>query len=435
MTKPQKTNENNERLQALLILTSLFEEHKPLSQLLDNKPLISPFTKELCFGVARHYYHLEALANLLIKKKPNDHVVWLSIVMGLYQLHYLRTPDYAVVQEGVSLLDKLKKSSAKGLLNAVLRRYCRERETLSAGLKACDFQYDHPDWLLKRLQSDWPNDWQSIVNANDQHPPMSLRVNRQKISRDEYLNKLNSAGIHASPTLHSSDGIILDKPSAVHELPEFAAGFVSVQDEAAQLAANLLQLKPGHRLLDACCAPGGKTCHSLEIEPNLANCVALDIDARRLIRVADNLKRLQLNATLVQADALKPETFWDGVPFDRILLDAPCSATGVIRRHPDIKLLRLPDAVNLIAQLQYNLLRALWPLLAPGGLFVYATCSILCEENEQQIARFVKDTVDCDVVNQVIDGARFTGHGWQIFPGYASMDGFFYSILKKTKDT
>lgn len=422
----------NERLQALHILTKVLQDETPLLHLMQATDDLSPLSKELCFGVCRHYYRLEALADCLVNKRPKQTDVWLCLLMGLYQLHYLRIPDYAVVKETVGLLGPIKKPWAKGLVNAVLRSYCRDQEALLTRLAdSTSFTYGHPKWLIKHIQHAWPDNWQAILHANDLHPPMSLRVNGIHSTAADYLARLIEAGIDAQLLQHSPSGITLTKACDVHELPGFTAGHVSVQDEAAQLAVSLLDLKPGHRVLDACCAPGGKTCHILETQPDLSVCVALDIEKSRLTRVQENLKRLKLDATLVQGDGLQPTTWWDGIPFDRILLDAPCSATGVIRRHPDIKLLRTADEITLVAQLQHDLLCALWPLLAPGGIMVYATCSIMPEENELQIAEFIKQHNDCQFVTAEQAWGHSTGHGWQILPGENNMDGFFYSVLKK----
>ena len=232
---------------------------------------------------------------------------------------------------------------------------------------------------------------------------------------------------------YAPNGITLTTPCDVHDLPGFSDGDVSVQDEAAQLAVSLLDLKPGLRVLDACCAPGGKTGHILETQSHLSACVALDIERTRLVRVQDNLNRLNVHATLVQGDGLHPESWWDGKPFDRILLDAPCSATGVIRRHPDIKLLRTESDITAVAEVQRGMLRALWPLLAPGGLMVYATCSIMPEENEQQIAPFIAENPDCQFKPRTQAWGQTTGHGWQILPGEHNMDGFYYSVLQKQR--
>lgn len=422
----------NERLHALHILTNVLQDETPLLHLMQATDDLSPLSKELCFGVCRHYYRLQALADCLVTKRPKQTDVWLCLLMGLYQLHFLRIPDYAVVKETVGLLTPIKKPWAKGLVNAVLRSYCRQQEALLIRLADNPvFIYGHPEWLVKRVQQAWPDKWQALLTANDIHPPMSLRVNGSLSSATDYLARLTTAGIDAQLLPHALTGITLTTPCDVHELPGFSAGHVSVQDEAAQLAASLLDLKPGQRVLDACCAPGGKTCHILETQPNLSACIALDIEKSRLIRVHDNLKRLNLNATLVQGDGLDPGTWWDGVTFDRILLDAPCSATGVIRRHPDIKLLRTPDEITIVAKLQHELLCALWPLLSPGGVMVYATCSIMPEENELQIAAFINQQHDCQFLAAEQPWGHSTGHGWQILPGEHNMDGFFYSVLKK----
>ncbi|MCX7116896.1 MAG: 16S rRNA (cytosine(967)-C(5))-methyltransferase RsmB [Legionellales bacterium] len=423
---------NNERLQALHILITLVQKNRPLSHLMTVSPPLSPFSKELCFGVCRHYFRMEALANRLVKTKPKSIEIWICLLMGLYQLHILHIPDHAVVQETVALTTLIKKPWAKGLVNAVLRTYCREKEALLASMESDGvFQYGHPEWLMRRLQNAWPDDWQKILTANDAHPPMSLRVNAQHFTAPLYIERLLKANISASCLKHAPSAILLKTPCNVHELPGFAEGDVSVQDEAGQLAVSLLSLKPGLRVLDACTAPGGKLCHILETESELATCVALDIDASRLNRVQENLTRIGLRAVLLNGDALNPKTWWDGLLFDRILLDAPCSATGVIRRHPDIKRLRTETEIQTVVETQHNLLQALWPLLAPNGLMVYATCSVIPEENELQIARFVASQPDCQCDMQEQPWGRNTGHGRQILPGEHGMDGFFYCRFRK----
>ena len=422
----------NERLQALRILTSVLQENTPLSHLMPTAAQLSPLSKEICFGVCRHYFRLAALADHLLNKRPKAIEVWTSLLIGLYQLHYLRIPDYAVVKETVALLEQIKKPWAKGLVNAVLRTYCREQNALVTALQNNRaFLYGHPEWFIERLQAAWPTNWQAILQANDTHPPMSLRVNNIRSSAQAYLTRLQEANIDAQPLQHSACGMVLTTPSDVHDLPGFTNGDISVQDEAAQLAVSLLALKPGLRVLDACAAPGGKTCHILETETALSACVALDVDSKRLSRVQENLSRLNLQATLLKGDGVQPRTWWDGILFDRILLDAPCSATGVIRRHPDIKILRTPADIAAVTQLQHNLLQALWPLLAPNGIMVYATCSIMPEENEQQIANFITSQSDCKFMEQTQSWGHATGHGWQILPGENNMDGFFYSVFMK----
>lgn len=425
---------NNERVHALKILTSLIEEKASLSQLMPASAEVSPMTKEICFGVCRHYFRLQVIADALVSKRPKTIEVWIALLIGLYQLHYMNTPDYAVVKETVALLEKKRLTWAKGLVNAVLRTFCREKEAILAKVLAKpEFKYGQPEWLLKRLKSDWPDDWQNIATANDARPPMTLRVNSQKNTPEQYLQQLAQMGIEACVHPVAAQGITLASPCDVYSLPGFAEGCVSVQDGAAQLAVSMLSLKPGLRVLDACCAPGGKTCHILESEPGLSACVALDVEPKRLHRVQENLQRLQLQATLLQGDALLPETWWDGNRFDRILLDAPCSATGVIRRHSDIKLLRTNEEIHAIIKIQQAMLHSLWPLLAPGGLMVYATCSIIADENEQQIAAFIANQPDCQLVDINCTWGRATGHGRQILPGEQGMDGFFYSVLKRSQ--
>jgi 16S rRNA (cytosine967-C5)-methyltransferase len=423
---------NNERLHALKILTTLLEDNASLSQLMPPSAEVSPMTKEICFGFCRHYLRLEAIADCLLDKRPKSLEVWIALLIGLYQLYYMHIPDYAVVKETVALLEKIKKVWAKGLVNAVLRNFCRKQnEILESLANNQKFVYGQPQHLLNHFMKDWPEDWQHIALANDAHPPMTLRVNIKKNSVDEYLKILSTAGIEAELHLVAPQGITLKTPCDVHSLPGFSEGCVSVQDGAAQLAVSLLDLKPGLRVLDACCAPGGKTCHILESESDLVECVAVDVDAKRLNRVQENLDRLKLKATLLQGDALSPDRWWDEQKFDRILLDAPCSATGVIRRHSDIKLLRTEEEISAVAKIQHTMMRSLWPLLAPGGLMVYATCSVIAEENEHQVAEFVKDYSDCIQVENKRSFGRATGHGLQILPGECEMDGFFYSVLRK----
>lgn len=341
-------------------------------------------TQDLAFGTARWQPRLDLLAAQLLQKpfKAADADVQALLLVGLYQLFYTRIPAHAAIGETVGCADKLKKPWAKGLLNAVLRRAQREGEELLASMERDPVvRTAHPRWLQKALKAFWPAQWEAICAANNAHPPMILRVNRRHHSRDAYLALLAEAGIGASACQYSRDGIVLAEACDVRGLPGFAEGWVSVQDEAAQLSADLLELAPGQRVLDACCAPGGKTCHLLEAEAGLAHVVAIDLEAKRLIRVRENLDRLKLDAELIACDARDTASWWDGKPFQRILLDAPCSATGVIRRHPDIKLTRQADDIPALAALQGELLDALWPTLEVGGMLLYATCSSLPTEN------------------------------------------------------
>lgn len=419
------------RLAALHILTALIDNQTPLSHSMKVQPNLLPLSKALCFGVSRHYIRLTIIAESLMAKRPKQTTIWVVILMGLYQLQFMDKPQYATVQETVSLLPKIKCAWAKGLVNAILRRFCREQADIIEKLSTTpDYQTNHPQWLVEQFKQSWPNHYLNMLAANDQHPPMTLRVNHQKNTTASYIELLAQHKIDANKSDNIDTALRLTKPVSIHDLPGFSQGLVSVQDESAQLATPLLSLKPGLRVLDACCAPGGKTCHQLESEPNLLECIAVDIEAQRLTKVQENLDRLHLTATLINGDGCQPDQWWDGKPFDRILLDAPCSATGVIRRQPDIKLIRTAQDIKSICQVQFKLLRALWPLLAPGGVMVYATCSVLPEENELQIARFVADTNDCEIIKESHDWGAWQGHGWQILP-CPERDGFFYSKLKK----
>ena len=391
-------------------------------------------TQELAFGTARWQPRLAGLAEKLLQKpfKSADKDVEALLLIGLYQLFYTRVPEHAAIGETVGCATTLKKPWAKGLLNAVLRRAQREGADMLVELERDPvIRHAHPRWLQKALKAHWPNDWEAICAGNNGHPPMTLRVNRQRTNRDDYLKQLTDAGIAAHACQLSVDGIQLDSACDVHQLPHFAEGAVSVQDEAAQLAADLMDLQAGQRVLDACCAPGGKTCHMLEREPQLAHMVALDLEPHRLQRVADNLQRLQLNAEMVAADARDTAKWWDGQQFDRILLDAPCSATGVIRRHPDIKLARQADDIPALAALQAEIIDAVWPTLAPGGIMVYATCSVLPTENSDSVSAFLARTPDAEVLPIEAEWGVAQPVGRQLFPQLAGHDGFYYARLRK----
>ena len=390
--------------------------------------------QDLAFGTARWQPRLALIAEKLLQKpfKAADHDVEALLLVGLYQLFYTRIPAHAAIGETVACVDKLKKTSLKGLLNAVLRNAQRDGEAICASLDSDPVLHTaHPRWLQKALKANWPEHWQAICAANNAHPPLILRVNRRLRSRDAYLAELAAVGIAASPCTYSRDGIVLAQACDVTGLPGFAAGHVSVQDEAAQLAADLLQLAPGQRVLDACCAPGGKTCHLLEAEPKLAHVLGVDLEAKRLVRVRENLARLGLEAELIAADGRDLASWWDGQPFQRILLDAPCSATGVIRRHPDIKLTRQASDITALATLQGELLDALWTTLEVGGILLYATCSVLPEENSDNIGAFLARTPGARELD--IDGefGLKQAHGRQLLPQVDGHDGFYYAKLIK----
>lgn len=396
--------------------------------------------QEMCYGTLRHYPRLDAVLNRLLRKpfKPKDADLHALLLLGLYQLTEMRIPDHAAVGETVSATAVLGKDWARGLVNGVLRGFARNAAQHLAEASATEpGRWNHPQWLIDGLRQAWPEEWQAVLNANNARAPMTLRVNAAQISPSDYLQQLSEAGLAAHVCRHSPVGLRLAQPADVEALPGFRAGAVSVQDEAAQLAAGLLQLAPGQRVLDVCAAPGGKTAHILETEPGLADLLALDVDSERLRRVGDNLARLELAAQLIAGDAREPQRWWDDRHFDRILLDAPCSATGVIRRHPDIKLLRRPSDIDALVSLQAAILDAVWPLLRPGGMLVYATCSVLPQENALQVQAFLQRTPDAEPQVMGVEWGRPVQIGRQILPGdaaaegYGGMDGFYYACLLK----
>ncbi|MCP5419436.1 MAG: 16S rRNA (cytosine(967)-C(5))-methyltransferase RsmB [Gammaproteobacteria bacterium] len=390
--------------------------------------------QELCYGVLRWYPQLQYLVARLLDKplRSRDGDVQVMLLLGLYQLLHLRIPEHAAVAEAVAATRALGKDWATGLVNAVLRNFQRRRGDWLAALDSDASAHSaHPLWLLQRIQADWPTHWPALIAANNSRPPYHLRVNPRRLSRAAYLERLAQAGIDAEASPVNAVGVTLTRPCETRELPGFTQGWVSVQDTAAQLAAQWLAPQPGERVLDACAAPGGKTAHLLEIQPELGELWALDKDETRLQRVRDNLERLGLQATLRVADATQPESWWDGRPFDRILVDAPCSASGVIRRHPDIKVLRRATDIESLTAQQRMLLEHLWPLLAAGGTLLYSTCSVLRLENEQVIDDFL--TARPDARERFIDTPWGVDgqHGRQLLPGEWGMDGFFYAALVK----
>lgn len=388
--------------------------------------------KEFCFGVARWRPRLERIAGQLLSKpiKPKEGEVQALILLGLYQLIYMRVAPHAAVAETVEAARLMRKNWAVGLINALLRRFQRERERLLAAADADPVsRYAMPDWLLKRLQADWPEHWEAIVQAANVHPPMSLRVNLALNSREQYLALLAASDINASAISGVPSGLILERAMDAQELPGFAEGRVSVQDGGAQLAAMLLDLRPGQQVLDACAAPGGKSGHILEMAP--VQLTAMDLEPRRLERVRQNLQRLGLSAEIAQGDAAQPQGAWAERQYDRILLDVPCSATGVIRRHPDIKLLRRDRDIAALVETQGRILRAVWPMLKPGGRLLYATCSLLADENETQVAHFLERTPDAREREIEADWGHARARGRQTLPGEATLDGFYYACLEK----
>jgi 16S rRNA (cytosine967-C5)-methyltransferase len=426
----------NSRLIAARVLSRVLQDGQSLTATLESALQTvesgkdRAFVQALCYGVCRTYHRLDFILNELLDKPLKDTDVKALALTGLYQLKYMRVKPHAAVSETV--LAARKKPWAKALINALLRRYLREQDNLEQIADTVQVAaVSHPDWLIKQIEQDWPQQAQQIFLENNQQPPMALRVNLTRSSTDEYLQQLSGQGIEAEAVSFCPSAIILDKPLAVDLLPGFADGLVSVQDTAAQLAAGLLDVQPDHRVLDVCAAPGGKAAHILEHQPQLKELVAVDVDASRMQRVSDTLQRLKLSATLVVGDAAKPEDWWDGQLFDRILLDAPCSALGVIRRHPDIKLLRRPEDIKSLQILQKKILNAVWPLLAPGGVMLYATCSILKQENEQQIDAFLAEHPDAVELPIDVHWGLAGSHGRQVMTGESAMDGFYYALIRK----
>jgi 16S rRNA (cytosine967-C5)-methyltransferase len=418
------------------VLSRVVGEGKSLTDALDEilpkipRDIDRALVRALCFGVARWYHRLDFILGRLVAKPIRDTEVRLLALLGLYQLEYTRVKPHAAVSETVSALGG--KIWAKPLLNAVLRRFQRERDGLLVLADADECAaFSHPAWLIGKTRKSWPEQCEAILHQANRQPPLTLRVNRRIASRTDYLLALGQAGIMAHPCRFAESAVTLQSPLAVQNLPGFAQGGVSVQDEAAQLAAGLLCLNKGQRVLDVCAAPGGKTLHILESRADMGEVVALDIAAGRLRRIDANLARAGVAATVVCGDALEPGGWWDGRPFDRILLDAPCSATGVIRRHPDIKLLRRPEDIPRLVDLQRRILYRVWPLLTVGGLMVYATCSVLKEENEHQIAGFLRDHADAAERPIEAEWGSPRQPGRQILSGEDGMDGFYYACLAK----
>lgn len=422
---------------AAQILSRVMNDGHSLTTALDNQlPKLKDhqdraFVQALCYGVIRHYYALDFMLQKLLDKplKPKDGDIQALLLVGLYQLQHMRVKQHAAVSETVAATRH--KPWAKSLVNAILRHYLREAEDLQAAcLDDQQAKLNHPNWMIDAIQTCWPEQAMEILTANNQPAPMALRVNVLKGSREDYLQRLNQLDVNAQRVNHCPSALVLDQALNVDQLPGFSEGLVSVQDVAAQLASGLLDAKPGHRVLDLCAAPGGKTAAILEQQPDLASMLAVDIDPLRLQRVNDNLTRLQLQADSQTADAGNPD--WaEGKSFDRILLDAPCSGFGVIRRHPDIKLLRRESDIEALQILQAKILNAAWSLLTPGGILLYATCSILKQENEQQIGKFLSSHSDAVELPIDADWGLARPHGRQILTGELQMDGFYYAKLGK----
>lgn len=438
--KPIQRESINPRLLAARLVCGVIEQGESLNSLLAaelaevDDPRQRALAQELAFGTLRWYHRLDAVLGQLLSKplKGRDGDLRALLLVGLYQQMVLEVPPHAAVSETVEAVRGLGKDWARGLVNGVLRNALRRRQTL---LKNADAQpqsrWSHPAWWIQRLRQDWPDHWRAIVEANNQRPPMTLRVNARQGDRAAYLARLEAGGIEARALRPVETAVEVLKPVAVDMLPGFHTGAVSVQDAAAQLAAPLLMLKDGLRVLDACAAPGGKTGHILESSARLAQVVAIDSDPRRLDKVSGNLQRLKLHAECIAADAGDPQSWWDGGLFDRILLDAPCSASGVVRRHPDIKALRRETDLIALAQQQQRLLEALWPLLASGGILLYVTCSVFKCENSDGVQAFLGRHSDARELVLDEQWGQPQSLGRQLLPGEQGMDGFYFARLIK----
>ena len=427
------------RITAIKIMQHILLQKGSLSTLLDkynsqeneNKALL----QSLCYGLCRHYEQLAFISKAFLAKplRKKDQDIYCLLLIGIYQLFFMRMPDYAIINESVATCDKLKKVWAKKLVNAVLRSVQREMDSLSSTLDtAPELKYSHPVWLMSMLQKNWPDHYLEIMQNNIQQAPMTLRVNKSKISSKQYLSSLQKAHLIAKPGDLTDTALILNEPVQVDDLPEFFNGFASVQDESSQLAAALLGPKKNEIILDACAAPGGKSCAILEQAPDVS-LYAVDNDASRLKRVEENLNRIDAKASLVHNDIIEQAKIWqqERIQFDRILLDVPCSGTGVIRRHPDIKLLRQPEDIKKLVTLQQDILNAVWPLLKKQGTLLYSTCSVLKKENSDQLVKFFANISDVQELPINASWGIACKHGRQLLPKSNSHDGFYYALLQK----
>lgn len=392
------------------------------------------FLQSLAFGVLRHYAFLNVLFKQLVSKglSEKDELVHYLLCLGFYQLKYMRVPHHAALSETVEAARVLHKPHLAGLVNAVLRNYLRKQAALDEqALEQEEARYLHPAWFIRKVKRAWPNDWQAVFQGNNEQAPLTIRVNTRLISVPNYLEALAAAGFEASVVDEALPAIALAEAQDVRQLPGFKEGWFYAQDVSAQRAVPLLSLEPGLRVLDVCAAPGGKTTHIVEAEPRLAEVVAVDNSAERSERIRENLTRMRAEVRMIVGDACRPAGWWDKRPFDRILVDVPCSAVGVIRRHPDIKWLRRERDIPDLVRQQLAILKSIWPLLKPAGILVYTTCSILPEENEGVIEAFLKTHPDAVSVPITMSLGKPQRFGHQILPGDANQDGFYYARLQK----
>jgi 16S rRNA (cytosine967-C5)-methyltransferase len=437
----KKSPGQNPRLSAIKTLANVLDKGQNLSDA-DSSALLPDerdrsLARHLAYGVCRWLNSLEWLSSQLLRKplKKRDRDIHRLILIGLFQLRHDATAPYAAINETAECARLVGKPWAVAVINAVLRRFQRERQQWLDQLETQPVRFAHPAWLLQKIQADWPDDWQEIVHANNQAAPLWLRINRSRQEQNGVMNLLSSSGSTVVRHPSAPDAVKLSPPAPVAGIPGFSEGLISVQDPAAQLAVDLLKLDDHLRVLDACAAPGGKTCHILERFPTI-ELTAVELNKSRLARVRENLDRLgfarRSGLKLLNGDAADPSSWWDGVMYQRILLDAPCTATGVIRRHPEIKWLRTTEQLEKVVRTQQRLLKHLWPLLEPGGILVYATCSVLADENNRQISRFMADHADAEALPPGVEWGRRQDFGRQILPGEEEMDGFYYARMRKT---
>ena len=421
---------HNIQLSASQIVQQVLVDGRNLNQVLDESlgrkavwtPAQRAALQDLSYGTLRFYGQLDALLGALLHKPLSDRRIYYVLLVALYQLQYSKAAPHAVVDHAVRSAQLLN-AKISGLVNAILRNFLRKRDLLlEQAAQHAEGKYSHPQWWIDELQAQYGERSAAVLEAGNQHPPMTLRVNQRRNTTEDYLALLNRHNLSAM--LIEPDALQLAKPVPVDKLPGFFDGLVSVQDAGAQYAACLLDVHDGMRVLDACAAPGGKTAHILEMAA--VNMVAVDKDAKRLQRVAENLQRLELTAQLVVGDAANPQEWWNGESFERILADVPCSASGVVRRHPDIKWLRRSSDIAGFAAQQLHILRSLWRLLAQDGKLLYTTCSVFHQENEQVIAAFLAQQPDARQL-PVSLANFFEG---QLLPN-DQHDGFFYALLQK----
>jgi 16S rRNA (cytosine967-C5)-methyltransferase len=437
-SKGSHYNHFNLRADAAKVLHQILEEGQsareclPAAQL-PHKEQDKAWLQEMVYGVLRNLPILQFWLRQLLDKplKNRFKIVEQLIMLGFYQLAFSRVSQHAAVSETVAACQPLNTHAMKGLVNAILRTFIRE-EISKQEAPSKQIASGLPKWLYKKLEAEYKNGFAELAANMQVKAPIWLRVNTRKISHAHFSEELEKACIEYTVSSEHPEALVLSKGYDVTSLPGFDLGWFAVQDGAAQLAAHYLKPEQAETILDCCAAPGGKTCHIIEFQPNVAKTVALEIDKKRAIRIEENLVRLGHNAEIIVGDASAPENWWDGQLFDRVLLDAPCSATGIVRRHPDIKWLRKAKDIDVLVSLQKKILDAIWPLIKPGGMMLYVTCSVLPEENYLQIRDFLSRNT-----NALLDDTFYNDSvekpGKQILPGDQQMDGFYYARLLKSQ--